>query len=128
MSDPTLPALDQAFSRFREEGGGMAEDALSKAISAASDAADDSRQLELMKAVVMAQTIAQAIQPQQCRHQHEAPKQQFNTKKWLVIGGVACTCSLAFALASIAIAIGACCATACLLVLRSMWREFQRGK
>lgn len=53
---------------------------------------------------------------------------QFDTKKWLVIGGTACVCSIAFALASIAIAIGACCATVCLLILRHLFNDLRKGR
>jgi hypothetical protein len=107
----------------------LAGQPLAQAARDAVDAASNSRQLEIVAAILQAQQItqiAQAAQQQPC--QHHAPKQEFNAKKWIVIGGVTCAGSLAFALASVAIAIGATCATACLLVLRSMWREYMSGK
>jgi ABC-type nickel/cobalt efflux system permease component RcnA len=72
-----------------------------------------------------------AQQPQHiCQHDHQ-PRKEFDARKWWTIGGfvvvggcVACALALAFALAAVAIAIGATCATGCLLVLRSMWRDY----
>lgn len=98
---------------------------LEKAAREAVDAAHNSEQLAIIAAFLKAQQLTQA-QQQPC--QHQAPRQDFNAKKWLVIGGVGCVCALAFALASIAIAIGAVSLTACLIVLRSMWRDYQKGK
>lgn len=98
---------------------------LEKAAKDAVDAAANAKQLETITAILQAQQLLNA---QQHTCQHQAPQQEFNAKKWLVIGGVGCVCALAFALASIAIAIGAVSLTACLLVLRSMWRDYQRGR
>ncbi|MER5507184.1 hypothetical protein ABT052_17865 [Streptomyces sp. NPDC002766] len=101
---------------------------LSKALSAAQEASKDSQQLELMKAVLMGQAIAQAMQPQQqpaCQHPQREP---VNVGKWLGIGLAVCVGSVGLALGFLAVAIAAPCATACLLVLRSMWRDYQREK
>jgi len=107
-------------------------DPLSKAARAAVEAADNTEQLKLIAAVLQVQQLTQEQRPV-CQHQE--PKPEFNAKKWWTIGGlsivgacVACVLALAFALASLAVAVGATCATACLLVLRSMWRDLQRGK
>ena len=102
-------------------------DELSKAIAAAQDAAQDTKQVEWMQAVVIGQAIAQAMQAQQPA---PAPVQrpEFNPTKWLVIGGVVVSVGLVGALFAVAIAIGGVCATACLLVLRSMWRDYQGGR
>jgi hypothetical protein len=78
-----------------------------------------------LAAVELAKAATSQREATGCQHQHPAPK-QFDTKKWVVIGGTACVCSIAFALASIAIAIGATCATACLLILRRLWQDLQR--
>ncbi|MFF4040533.1 hypothetical protein [Streptomyces sp. NPDC001816] len=109
-------------------------DALTNALAAAAEAGQDSRELELVKAVLVAQTIAQAIQPQQCQHDQK-PQQPFDARKWWTIGGlacvggcVACALALAFAMAAIAVAIGATCATGCFLVLRSLYRDFTNGR
>jgi len=103
-------------------------DALQKAEAAVREAQTDTVAVQLaLAAVELAKAATAQQQAAGCQHQHPAPK-SFDTKKWLVIGGAACVCSLAFALASIAIAIGACCATGCLLVLRSLWADYQKGK
>jgi hypothetical protein len=97
---------------------------LERAEAAAAEAAENTAAVQLALAAVELAKLAQAQQQPGASCQHQAaPASQFDAKKWLVIGGTACVCSLAFALASIAIAIGACCATACLLILRSMWRS-----
>lgn len=98
---------------------------LEKAEAAVRAAETDTVAVRLaLAAVELAKTAQQQASLQQgCQHQPPAAK-QFDAKKWLVIGGVACVCSLSFALASIAIAIGACCATACLLILRQVWRDY----
>lgn len=95
------------------------------AVRAAVEAADNSQQLQIITAFLQAQAITQSLQ-QPCQHQQ--PRQQFSATKWIVIGGVGCVCAIAFALASIAIAIGAVCATGCLIVLRSMWRQRMNDK
>ncbi len=108
----------------------MSDDALTKALAAATEAADDSRHLELVKAVLTAQTIAQAMQPHTCQHDHQQPK-PFDTRKWVTIGAlsaiggcVTCALALAFAMAAIAVAIAACAGTGCFLILRALWRDY----
>ena len=99
---------------------------LAKAEAAAAEAAVNTAAVQVaLAAVELAKLANSQQQPPACQHQ-AAPAAQFNAKKWLVIGGTACVCAVAFALASIAIAIGACCATACLLILRSMWRDLRK--
>lgn len=103
---------------------------LEQAEAAAAAAARQSDQYALvLTAVQAAQIVQQQQQPQQhvCQHHHPQPRPEFDARKWLVIGGVGSVCAIAFALASIAIAIGACCVTCCLLVLRSMWRHYLKG-
>ncbi|MFF7290684.1 hypothetical protein [Streptomyces griseorubiginosus] len=113
----------------------MSDDALTKALAAATEAAQDSKQLELMHTVLMAQAIAAAVQPQQCQHHDTKSQRPFDARKWWTIGGlacvggcIACALALAFAMAFIALAIGATCATACLLILRRMWRDYLNGR
>ncbi|OLE25501.1 MAG: hypothetical protein AUG49_10535 [Catenulispora sp. 13_1_20CM_3_70_7] len=86
-----------------------------------------------LAAVELAKLASAQQQPHHC--EHHTPKQDFNAKKWWTIGGlaivggcVACALALAFAVAMTAVAIGGTCATVCLLVLRSMWRDYQKGK
>ncbi|MFD6432839.1 hypothetical protein [Streptomyces venezuelae] len=99
---------------------------------AAADSADMARQIT---AILTAQQLLNAqpqAQHQGCQH---TPQDRFNAKKWLTIGGlaciggcVACALAVAFAMAMIAVAIGGCCATSCLLVLRSMWNSHRKGR
>lgn len=107
-------------------------DLIAQAARDATAAADNSQQLQLIAAVLQAQQLVNA-QPQAC--QHAVPKEEFNAKKWLTIGGlaavggcVACFLAMAFAVAATAVAIGGVCATGCLLVLRSMWRQYMSEK
>ncbi|MEU5247307.1 hypothetical protein AB0G81_24955 [Streptomyces asoensis] len=110
----------------------MSDDALQNALAAAAVAADDSRQLELVKAVLTAQTIAAAMQPHTCQHDHQVPQRQpFDARKWCTVGGlvvvggcIACGLALAFAMAFIAVAVAATCGTGCFIILRSMWRDY----
>jgi hypothetical protein len=105
--------------------------ALDKAEAAVTEAAVNTAAVQVAMAAVELAKAAQA-QQQAPACQHQAPQQaQFNSRKWLTIGGlavvggcVACFLAVAFALAAVAVAIGATCATACLIVLRSMWRDF----
>ena len=98
-----------------------------KAEAAVRAAETDTAAVQIALAAVELAKVATAQQQASpaCGHQHP-PAKQFDTKKWVVIGGTACVCSVAFALASIAIAIGACCATVCLLVVRSVWTDIQK--
>jgi hypothetical protein len=108
-------------------------EALDKAEAAAREAAVNTAAVQIaLAAVELAKAAQQQPQHQACQH---TPQQQFDAKKWWTIGGlaivggcVACALAMAFALASIAIAIGATCATGCLLVLRSMWRDFTNNR
>src|SRR5690606_25370594 len=100
-------------------------DALEKAAADAVAAADNTRQVELIAAVLAAQQLLNQQQPQAPA---PAPRPEFNATKWLVIGGVTVSVGMVGALFAVAIAIGAVCATACLLVLRGLWADYQRGK
>jgi hypothetical protein len=110
---PTAPAAGQAhYVR-------AAQDAI--------EAADNSQQLQLITAILQAQTIAQAVQPQQhaCQHAH---KEAANVGKWIGIACAVCVGSIGLALGFLAVAIAAVCGTGCLLVLRSMWRQYMGEK
>ncbi|WML79200.1 hypothetical protein [Streptomyces sp. VNUA74] len=93
---------------------------LEKAARDAVEAADNAELVRQIAAVLAAQQLL-GVQPQPV----SVPRQEFNATKWLVIGGVAVSVGLVAALFAVAVAIGAVCATACVLVLRSMWREYQ---
>jgi len=106
---------------------------LAKAEAAVTAAENNTTAVQMaLAAIELAKVAQQQPQHQGCQH---APKSQFDARKWWTIGGlacvagcVACALALAFAVAMTAVAIGGTCATACLLVLRSMWRDFQRGR
>lgn len=104
---------------------------LEKAARDAADAEANARQLELITAVLQAQQLLQAQQPAPA----PAPRPEFDTKKWVTIGGlaivgggVASVLAVAFAAAMIALAIGATCATGSFVILRSIWRETQKRR
>lgn len=99
-------------------------DALDKAEAAARDAAVNTAAVQIALAAV---ELAKAAQQQPACH-HPAPEPQFQARKWIVIGAVTVCVGLVGALFAVAITIGACCATGCLLILRSMWRDSQKGR
>ncbi|MGM9380321.1 hypothetical protein [Streptomyces antibioticus] len=99
-------------------------DALDKAEAAVRAAETDTELVRIVAAVLAAQQ--QASQQPAPVVQQAAP--QFDAKKWLVIGGVCIAGGLVASLFAVAIAIGATCATACLLILRSLWSSIQKGK
>jgi hypothetical protein len=108
-------------------------DALEKAEAAVTEASVNTAAVQIaLAAVELAKTAQQQPQHHGCQH---TPQQQFDAKRWWTIGGlaivggcVACFLAIAFALASVAVAIGGTCATGCLVVLRSMWRDYLKGK
>jgi uncharacterized membrane protein YukC len=101
-------------------------DDLAQAAREAVEASDNTEHLRLILALLQTQQLTQAAQ-QQPSHA-PAPRQQFNAVKWLAIGGTAALLALALAVSMIAVAVLGVCATACLLVLRSLWREILRGR
>ncbi|MFH8799678.1 hypothetical protein ACH4F6_08800 [Streptomyces sp. NPDC017936] len=99
-------------------------DAIEKAARDAVEAADNTEMVKQIAAILAAQQLLAAQQP-------AAPqpvRREFNATQWLVIGGVVVSVGLVGALFAVAIAIGAVCATACLLILRGLWADFQKGK
>ncbi|MFF9625380.1 hypothetical protein [Streptomyces griseosporeus] len=97
---------------------------IEKAAREAVEAADNAEMVRQIAAILAAQQML----AQQSQAPAPAPRQEFDAKRWLVIGGVGVIGALVLSVFAVAIAIGASCATACLLVLRSMWREYQKGK
>lgn len=97
---------------------------LAKAEAAAREAAVDTDMVRQVAAILAAQQLLQNQQPQQ-----PAPvRREFNPSQWLVVGGVVVSVGLAAALFAVAIAVGATCATACLLILRSLYRDYRKEK
>jgi hypothetical protein len=104
---------------------GAVNEELSKAARDAVDAADNSEQLKLIAAVLQAQQLLNAQQV--ATPPNGAAKPEFDAKRWLVIGGVVVSVGLVASLFAVVIAIGATCATACLLILRGLWNDYQKG-
>ncbi|MGW0647875.1 hypothetical protein ACWD4T_03565 [Streptomyces umbrinus] len=101
-------------------------DALDKAEAAAREAAVNTAAVQIALAAVELAKAAQQQPAQQhaCEHQH---KQGRSTGEWLGIACAVCVGSVGLAFASLAIAIAACCATGCFLILRSIWQSTQKG-
>lgn len=100
-------------------------DALEKAEQAAREAAQNSVDIAQIVAVVLATQQATQQQPPVPA---PAPRPAFDARKWLVVGSVAVPVALAGALFALAITITACAGTGCFLILRSIWRETQKGR
>lgn len=103
-------------------------EALEKAEQAVASAQSDTSALEIAKLAMELAKLAsqqQAAVPAQhvgCQHGSRS-----DVGKWLAIGGGVCVGAIGIAFASIAIAIGAVCATACLVVLKQMWEQHLKG-
>lgn len=97
---------------------------LEKAARDAVEAEANTQLVQQIAAILAAQQLLNTQPPAA-----PAPaKPEFDTKKWLVIGGVVVSVGLVGALFAVAIAIGATCATACLLILRSLWSDLTKGR
>jgi hypothetical protein len=107
-------------------------DAIEKAARDAVEAADNT---ELTRQIVAILAAQQLLNQQQTSRQEVCRQQPFEAKKWVVIGGVVVSVGLvgalfaaAIAVVAVTVAISAVSATACLLILRSLYRDFQKGK
>lgn len=103
-------------------------DALDKAEQAVRAAETDTAAVQLaMAAMELAKLATQqhTPPPPQCRHDHKPGR---SAGEWLAIGGAVCVGSIGLAFASIALAIAACCATGCFLILRSIWQSSHKGR
>lgn len=101
-------------------------DALDKAAKDAVEAASNTEQLALIAALLKAQQITQQVQ-QPAPH---PPVQQPSggTGKWLAIGIGGSFLAVSLAISAVAVAVSAVALTACLLVLRSLLRDYQKGR
>ncbi|MFJ3826217.1 hypothetical protein [Streptomyces nodosus] len=96
---------------------------LEKAARDAVEAADNALLVQQIAAVLQAQQLLNAQQPV------PAPaRPEFDTKKWVTIGTLACVGGLVGALFAIAVAIGAVSVAILALVLRAMWRDLQKDR
>ena len=98
---------------------------LEKAARDAIEAADNTELTRQIAAILAAQQLLNAQQQPAV----PAPvRREFNATQWLVVGGVVVSVGLVASLFAVALAIGATCATVCLLILRSIWRDMQKGR
>ncbi|AVZ72967.1 hypothetical protein SLUN_12960 [Streptomyces lunaelactis] len=100
---------------------------IEKAARDAVEAAANSENLRLVAALLQAQQVTQQAQPPACQH---APVQQSSggAAKWVGIGVGGSIFLLTVAVSAVAVAISAVSLTICVLVLRSMWRDYQKGR
>jgi hypothetical protein len=102
---------------------------LDKAEAAVREAAENTDVARIVAAVLATQ---QAVQPQSsqkepCQHHHDRRPGR-STGEWLGIGCAVCVGGVGIAFASIAIAIGGLSVAILALVLRSMWRDYQKTR
>ncbi|MFM9790140.1 hypothetical protein [Streptomyces turgidiscabies] len=101
-------------------------DALDKAEAAVREASTDTAAVQLAFAAMELAKLAQQQPAQQpaCEHQGRTGR---SAGEWLAIGGAVCLGSIGLAFVSLALAIGATCATVCLLILRRVWNDMRKG-
>lgn len=96
-----------------------------KAARDAVEAADNTEMVRTIAAVLAAQQLQQP--PQQPAPQVQRPLGLYVAAG--IGGAVALTfLAMAAALLAVAVAVGGVCATVCLLVLRSVWQDMQKGR
>ncbi|MFJ7229803.1 hypothetical protein ACIQVF_09690 [Streptomyces tendae] len=105
-------------------------DALEKAEAAVREASTDTAAVQLafaaMELAKAAQQQAQTVpQHHQCEHQH---KPRRSAGEWLGIACAVCVGGVGIAFASIALAILGGTAAIVVLVLRSMWTDYQKRR
>lgn len=100
-------------------------DALEKAAADAVAAADNTRQVELIAAVLQAQQLLAQQQPQAPA---PAARPEFDAKKWVTLGCLGIAGGLVASLFAVAVAIGAVSVAILALVLRGLWADYQKGK
>ncbi|MCX4824871.1 hypothetical protein OG883_34465 [Streptomyces sp. NBC_01142] len=97
---------------------------LEKAAKDAVEAASNSEHLAFIKAVLQAQQLTQ----QQAAPPAPVQQSSGSAGKWIGIGVGGSVFLLTVAVSAVAVAISAVALTICVLVLRSMWRDFQKGR
>jgi hypothetical protein len=103
------------------------DDVTSPLENAAKDAVAAADNTELVR-TIQAVLAAQQINQQQPTPPAQQAPQPFDSKKWLTIGGLAIVGGLVASLFAIAVAIGAVSVAILALVLRGLWRDFQKGR
>jgi alkylation response protein AidB-like acyl-CoA dehydrogenase len=102
---------------------------LDKAEAAAREAADNTDLTRVVAAVLATQHALQQQAPQQapapqCQHDHR--KDRRGAAEWIGIACAVCVGGVGIAFASLALAILGGVAAIVVLVLRDMWRDFQK--
>ena len=103
-------------------------DALKKAEAAVTEAADNTDVVRIVAAVLAAQAAQQQTPPAA-----PAPQPRQHPIGLYVAAGIGGAIALSFlamaaALLAVAVTIGAISSVVCLLVLRGLWADFQKGK
>ena len=101
-------------------------DALDKAEQAVRAAETDTAAVQLAMAAMELAKLATLQQPQQ-QCQHDQHKARRSTGEWIGIACAVCVGSIGLAFASLALAVLGGVAAIVVLVLRDMWRDFQKG-
>lgn len=100
-------------------------DALQKAEAAVAKAEDNTDVLKVAMAALELAKAAQQPAAPACEHQHKTGR---TAGEWLTLGCAVCIGGLGLALGFLAVAIAACCATGCFVILRSIWRDYLNGR
>lgn len=99
---------------------------LEKAAKDAVDAAANSEQLALIAAVLQAQQLTKQLSVP--ANEEPSARSSGSAAKWIGIGVGGSIFLLTVAVSAVAVAISAVALTICVLVLRSIWKDIQKGK
>ncbi|MFD9221485.1 hypothetical protein ACFWDI_16115 [Streptomyces sp. NPDC060064] len=100
---------------------------IEKASAEAVEAAHNSEQLALIAAVLRAQQLTQQAQQSSVGNPTDA-RSSGSAAKWIGIGVGGSIFLLTVAISAMAVAISAVALTICVLVLRSIWKDVQKGR
>ncbi len=105
-------------------------EALDKAEAAAREAAVNSAAVQIALAAVELAKTAQAQQQAPAPHTYQQHDRRpgRSAGEWMAIGCAACIGSVGIAFAATALAIGGMTVAILALILRSIWRDIQKGK
>lgn len=101
---------------------------LEKAARDAVEAQANTEQVALVLAVLQAQQLAQQTQQQPGCSRPPAPRSSGSAAKWVGIGVGGSVFLLTVAVSAVAVAISSVALTICVLVLRGMWTDAQKGQ
>lgn len=96
---------------------------------ASQDAVDAARQGDTYAVVLAALHAQQQAQQPACQHQAPPPVQPSGSAgKWIGIGIGGSFLAVSLAVSAVAFAIGAVALTVCVVVLRSVWTDYQKNR